>query len=120
MFGYRLFSFSFTYSPTYPHIHTHIYISGIGLATAELYVRSGACVAVVDIRQDRVESTVKDLENIAGGQSVVLGILCFFLQSSASFYALTNSLTYIFEHTIQGHVPMSQMKQQCATLWILL
>ena len=48
--------------------------SGIGLATAELYIQSGACVVVVDIRQDRVESAVKRLKELAGGQSVVLGM----------------------------------------------
>ena len=48
--------------------------SGIGLATAELYIQSGACVVVVDIRQDRVESAVKRLKALAGGQSVVLGM----------------------------------------------
>ena len=68
--------------------------SGIGLSTAELYVQSGACVVVVDIRQDRVESAVKRLKELAGGQSVVLGLCADVTDETAMCKVVDSAVQY--------------------------
>ena len=68
--------------------------SGIGLSTAELYVQSGACVVVVDIRQDRVESAVKHLKALAGGQSVVLGLCADVTDETAMCKVVDSAVQY--------------------------